>query len=424
MAKAMTAVKVRGVKREGYHGDKGEGAARGLYVQVAYLRRGGVRSAKYGVTRSWIFRFVSPITRKTRWMGLGPCDVIGLAEARELARAARRLVVLGTDPIEHRKTTTEADRAAVLRMQAGTMTFEQCAQACFDMHSKTWKNDKHRQQWQTSLRRANAAFGSLNVAEIDTPIIAKFIEPIWNKTPETGSRMRSRIEKVLDFATARKFRQGENPARWDGHLEHVLHARPKAEHHSAMPVTEVPAFMSRLRERDSVSARALEVLILTALRTSEVIEARWDEIDLDAKVWTVPASRMKKGKEHSVPLSGRVLDILQAMPRVGEFVFPSKVTNKPLSNMAMLQLLRGMDCNGYTAHGFRSSFRDWAGDVSTFDRETIEHALAHGLKDKTEAAYRRSSALEKRRLLMTSWDQYCSGSAAGSDVTPLTGRRA
>jgi integrase len=258
-----------------------------------------------------------------------------------------------------------------------------------------------------------------------SPPVIKFLQPIWTRTPETGSRLRGRIEKVLDWAKARGFRDGENPARWKGHLQHLLKARPKAEHHAAMPFAELPAFLTSVRAKDAISARAVEFVILTAARSSEVREATWAEIDLKAGTWTIPASRMKAGREHTVPLSARAVQILKHLPRGGELVFPGAREGRPLSDMAMTQLLRGMDGNGFKVHGFRSTFRDWAGDRTAFDREVIEHALAHKLPNKVEAAYRRSSALEKRRRLMEAWADYCAAApeeASGGGVP--VGKRA
>ena len=421
----LTPIKVQRLTAEGFHRDYGAGAATGLFVQVSWRRRDGVRAREHGVTRSWVYRFVSPVTGKPRWMGLGPCDAIGLADARDLARAARRLVKLGADPIEHRGAAVKAERDAALKDTASRMTFAACAGAYQAEHLSTFRNAKHRAQWRSSLGQANAAFGKLNVAEIDTPAVVKFLAPIWARTPETGARLRGRVEKVFDWAKARGFRDGENPARWKGHLQHLLKARPKAEHHAAMPFAELPAFMAKLRDNNSISARALEFGILTAARTTEIREATWAEINLKAALWTIPAGRMKAGKEHVVPLSARALEILQSLPHVGDLVFPGAREGRPLSDMAMTQLLRGADGNGYRVHGFRSTFRDWAGDRTNFDRETIEHALAHKLPDKVEAAYRRSSAIEKRRRLMDAWAGYCATvpAEAGAAVVPI-GKRA
>ena len=423
MAKAtpLTALKIKSIRSEGYHRDA---ATRGLYLQVSHLERAGMRSPEHGVTKSWVYRYVSPITGKLRMMGLGSADVIDLREARDLAKAARRLVTLGADPIEHRRATIQAEREARLREQASSMTFAECAEAYLAEHLSSFRNDKHKAQWKTSLKRASKAFGKLNIAEIDTPMLLKLLQPIWQDTPETGSRLRGRIEKVADWAKARGFREGENPARWKGHLEHLLRARPKAEHHAAMPFADLPSFMARLRDSASISARALEFAILTAARSNEVRGAAWGEIDLDGCTWTIPANRMKAGREHTVPLSDRAVAILRDLPHVGDLVFPGAREGRPLSDMAMTQLLRGMDANGYRVHGFRSSFRDWAGDLTSFDREVIEHALAHKLPDKVEASYRRSSALNKRRKLMDAWASYCEGlPVEGAMVTPI-GKRA
>ena len=418
----LTPLKIKSARKPGYYQDAG---TRGLNLQVT-------KTAKGTIAKSWVFRYTSPITGKARWMGLGSCDVIGLdddkkddkkvplAGARTLANAARGLVTLGIDPIEHRKATLTAEREAAARERASRMTFSECARAYLAEHLETFRNEKHRKQWQMSLDRACEAFGEVSVAEIDTPMLVKFLHPIWTRTPETGSRIRGRVEQVLNWATARGFRQGENVARWRGHLEHLLKARPKAEHHAAMPVDQLPAFMARLRERNSISARALELLILTACRTGEVIGARRGEIV--GNVWTIPASRMKSRHEHVVPLCDRALAILASLPDTGAFVFPGARDGKPLSNMALLEQLRGLDANGYRVHGFRSTFRDWAGDRTSFPREVIEASLAHGLADKTEAAYRRSTALDKRRRLMEAWAHYCAAPASAS-VTPI-GQRA
>jgi integrase len=385
----LTARKIATAQKPGYYGDGG-----GLYLQVS----------KYG-TRSWVFRFM--MHGKNRDMGLGSCSTFTLNEARERTREFRKLVHDGIDPIDERRETKLARREATLREAPSRMTFAACANSYLAEHAQTWRNDKHRAQWATSLARANKAFGDLNVAEIDVDVLVKFLSPIWQTTPETGSRIRGRVEKVLDWATARKFRFGENPARWRGHMEHLLKARPKAKHHAALPFTELPAFMAELRARDSISARALELCILTASRTGETIGARWEEINLNTKVWTIPAERMKAGREHEVPLSKRAVEILEALPHAGEFVFTGAIAGQPISNMAMLELLKGMNGGGLTVHGFRSTFRDWAGDRTNYPRDVIEHALAHRIKDKAEASYRRTSALEKRRRLMEEWARYC-----------------
>jgi integrase len=406
MAKTFTALGVKAIKATGYHRDRGDNAARGLYLQV--------RSGPAGLTRSWLYRYVSPITRKERWMGLGPFDVIGLAEARELARAARRLVILGADPIDRRQDKTQAEREAVIRDKASRMTFKQCAEGYLRQYAETW-SDTHRHQWRHSLELAGAAFGELPVGAIDTPAVVKFLEPIARDTLNTALRHRNRIENVLDWASVHKFRSGDNPARWDGHLEHVFASKPEPEHLAAMPFSEMPAFLAKLHDRDaSPAAAALEFTILTAVRRGESLNAKWSEIDLERKLWTIPAERMKAGREHVVPLSDRVLEILEALPRTGEFVFAND--GRRIAITSLQKLLIRMDA-GFTLHGFRSSFRDWAGELTNFDRETIEHALAHKLPDPVEAAYRRGTALDKRRRLVAAWADYCTG--AGDNVVAM-----
>jgi len=409
-SKRNTVMRVKSVVKEGFHRDHGDGAAKGLYLQVS--------KSPHGVTRSWVFRYTSPVTGKRRWHGLGPADAIGLAKVRERARAAREQVLLGNDPILERQVTRDAKHEAYLREIASTMTFRQCAAEYLAEHKESWSNDKHRAQWVTSLERANAAFGDLGVGAIDVDVIVKFLQPIWRATPETGSRIRQRVEKVLDWATARKFRQGENPARWRGHLEHLLKAKPKAQHHAALPWQELPAFMAELRARDGISARALEFTILTAARTGEAIGATWDEIE--GKVWRVSAERMKMKRQHRVPLSGRALAILDALPRMGDYVFPGAITGKPISNMAMLELLKGMNGGGLTVHGFRSTFSDWARERTNYPRDVVEMALAHTIKDKTEAAYRRGDALPKRSRLMQAWADYCASKPVAAEIVPIS----
>jgi integrase len=377
-----------------------------LYLQVSKT-----------LTRSWVFRF--QMNKKIRDMGLGSVNTLTLKEAREKAREYRKMLLDGIDPIDERRDSKMARHQAALLETASRMTFADCSNAYLSEHLSSFRNDKHRAQWKSSLDRANKSFGDINVASVDIDVLVKFIQPIWEATPESGSRIRGRVEKVLDWATARKFRRGENPARWRGHMEHLLKARPKGKHHAALPFSEIPGFMQELRERDSISARALEFAILTAGRTGEVIGARWEEINFSTKVWTVPEERMKAGRQHEVPLSSRAVEILEAMPRAGEFVFPSSIAGQPISNMAMLELLKGMNGRGLTVHGFRSSFRDWAGDRTNYARDVIEHALAHRIKDKAEASYRRTSALEKRRRLMEEWARYCASPVIHSNVVSI-----
>lgn len=402
----LTATKVAKETKEGLYPD---GA--GLYLQV------GPTGSK-----SWALRY--QIAGKSRQMGLGSLHDFGLALARERARAARQLLADGIDPIDKRTKERSAMKAAA----AKTITFKQAAEQYIKAHEAGWKSLVHAKQWtQTLTDYAYPVLGDLDVAHIETPHIKKVLDPIWTTKIETATRLRGRLESVLSWATASHHRTGENPARWKGHLDQLL-ARPaklsKVKHHEAIPSDAMPAFMTKLRDMDSISARALEFTILTAARTGETIGATDSEIDLEGKVWIVPASRMKAGREHRVPLCARVIEIIKTVPRLkgNPYLFAGAKTGRGLSNMAMLELLKGMDGHAsLTVHGFRSTFRDWAGDVSTFPREVIEQALAHGLKDKVEAAYYRSDALEKRRKLMDAWAGYCSRPPVvkGDNVTPL-----
>jgi integrase len=290
------------------------------------------------------------------------------------------------------------------------MTFRQCAERMIASHEAAWKNPKHRAQWKATLATyAYPMFGDLSVAAVDNGLVLKVLEPLWTTKPETAGRVRGRIEAVLDWAKARGYREGENPARWRGHLDKLLPNRRKVravKNHAAMPYRDIPDFMAELRDHTGVSARALEFAILTAGRTSEVIGATWSEIDLKSGVWTIPASRMKAGKEHRVPLSAPALELLKALPREGQHVFMGGRAGKPLSNMALLELMRGMK-PGFVPHGFRSTFRDWAAETTAFPSEVVEMALAHAISSKVEAAYRRGDLFEKRRALMTAWAHHC-----------------
>jgi len=286
--------------------------------------------------------------------------------------------------------------------------------------SAGFRNEKHKAQWKSTLETYAAPLRAKPVDTIATDDVLAVLKPIWTMKAETASRVRGRIEKVLDAAKAKGFRDGENPARWRGHLDHLL-ARPSKlsrGHHAAMPYEQVAGFIAELRKREATAALALELCILTAARSGEILGMRWSEIDLEQKIWTVPANRMKAGREHRVPLSSRAAAILRHLERMktGDFVFPGQAHNKPLSNMAMEMMLRRMKVDDATVHGFRSSFRDWAGNVSNFPREVVETALAHVIGDKAEQAYRRSDALEKRRKLMDQWAAYCTTSKTGKVV--------
>jgi integrase len=333
---------------------------------------------------------------------------VTLAEAREKALACRKLVADGRDPIEERK-------AALLRAQleaAKAASFSDCARSYISAHEVGWKNEKHGRQWTATLETyAFPLIGKLPVASVDTGLVLRVLEPIWQSKTETASRLRGRIESILDWATVRGFRQGENPARWKGHLEHQLPARSKVqkvEHRAALPYAEIGIFMAELRQREGISARALEFAILTAARSGEIRGATWGEIDLKAHLWTIPAERMKAGKEHRVPLPEQAIALLSALPRLlgNDLVFPA-TRGKQLSDMSLTAVLKRMDHPDLTQHGFRSTFRDWAGETTAYPREVIEHALAHQLKDKTEAAYQRGDLLAKRARLMADWGKYC-----------------
>jgi integrase len=404
----LTALDIARAKRRGYLGDGG-----GLYLLV------GPNGAK-----SWVFRFRE--AGRLREMGLGPLHTIGLAEAREKARECRRERLDGIDPIEARKATrTQAKLEA-----AKAMTFRECAERYIASHKAGWRNPKHAAQWPSTLETyVYPVIGSLPVQAIDTGLVMKAIEPIWTVKPETASRVRGRIESVLDWATARGFRKGENPARWRGHLENLLPKKTKirrVEHHAALPYNELPAFTAGLRRQEGIAARALEFTILTAARTGEVIGAKWSEINFAERLWTVPAERMKAGKEHRVPLSDATIGILEDMQgaiRQGDYVFPGAKSRRPLSNMAFLMLLRRMGRGDLTAHGFRSTFADWCSERTSFPAEVREMALAHAVSDKVEAAYRRGDLFQKRRQLMDAWARYCAAPAVAGDVVTFAAAR-
>jgi integrase len=408
----LDARKVASKQKPGRYGDGG-----GLWLQVSQLDDGKP------VTKSWLFRYM--INGRARQMGLGSVETFSLKEARDRARIARQQVADGIDPIDHRdaKVKTELAKAAAVK------TFAECAEQYIRAHRKGWKNEKHIAQWQSTLATyAFPVIGRLNVADVDLPHILKILEPIWHEKPETASRLRGRIEKVLSWATISKFRKGDNPARWSGHLETVLPAKSKVQekqHHPALPFSDVAEFMAELRNRKGMSARALEFTILTAARTREVTGARWDEINFATKLWTIPGGkqgRMKSGEEHAVPLSDRAIEILTNLPREkgGQYIFAGAKHGEPLSAMAMLECLRSINPD-ITVHGFRSTFRDWAGEQTSYDRETIEFALAHGISDKAEASYRRGRSVEKRRHLMAEWSRYCTEKpkVGGANVTPI-----
>jgi integrase len=357
--------------------------------------------------RKWVLRFTW--RGRAKEMGLGSASSVPLADAREKAASARRKIARGLNPIDERKR------------DGGIPTFGEMADDVREALSAGFRNEKHKVQWKMTLETYAAPLRGKAVDTITTEDVLAVLKPIWTTKAETASRLRGRIEKVLDAAKAKGYREGENPARWRGHLDHLLPKPSKLArgHHAAMPYEEVAAFVGQLREREATAALALEFCILTAARSGEVLGARWSEIDFEKKIWMVPANRMKAGREHRVPLSARAVSILKQLAKIkaGDFVFPGQARNKPLSNMAMEMVLRRMKVENVTVHGFRSSFRDWAGNVSSFPREVVETALAHVIGDKAEQAYRRGDALEKRRLLMEAWAGYCEPKAA--NVVPI-----
>jgi len=356
-------------------------------------------------TKSWIFRYTR--NKKTSDIGLGSVTTITLAEARMSAQAYRKLLLEGKDPLSHKREQEIAQR----RANNNLMTFAECAIRYVESHKAGWKNAKHAQQWENTLKTyVFPVMGDLPVRDIDTALVMRVLEPIWLEKNETAGRVRGRIENILSWAAVQGYRTTDNPAQWRGHLDNLL-AKPskikRVKHHKAMPFTEIYDFMRLLRSHQSraISAKALEFLILTVCRTSEVIGAKWSEIDLDKKIWSIPAHRMKAEREHRVPLSSRATEILIELDKVkmSDFVFPGKTRSGCLSSGAMDMLLQdrlGQDC---TVHGFRSTFRDWAAECTQYPRDLCEMALAHTIKNKAEAAYRRGDMIEKRRNLAEDW---------------------
>lgn len=404
----LTALKVEKAKQRGMYPDGG-----GLYLRVTPEG-----------TRQWVLRYM--LNRRPRWMGLGPLSLYSLQEARMKAQEARKLRHEGIDPIEARR----AQRARERLEQAKAVTFKQCAERYINSHRAEWRNGKHAGQWSSTLAAyAYPLIGELPVQSVDTDLVLKVLEPIWTAKHETAGRLRGRIESILDYAKAREYREGENPARWRGHLDKLLAARSKVrkvKHHAALPYDELPDFLARLREQEGVAARALEFLMLTAARTGEVIGARWDEINFRNKMWIIPAMRMKADREHRVPLSDRTLTILDEMRAARQddaneaFVFPGRKSNTPLSNMAFLMLLRRMGRGDLTAHGFRSTFRDWAAERTNYPNHVVEKALAHAVTDKVEEAYRRGDLFDKRRRLMDNWARFCEQANSASKIIPIS----
>jgi integrase len=414
----------------GMHPDGG-----GLYLRVT-TGVGGV------VNRYWLFRYKQRGTRKDRQLGIGSIDTVSLAAARAAARECREQLLAGLDPVEQRKVK----QTAAALVEAKAMTFDQCRETYITSHEAGWRNAKHAKQWTATLTTyVTPVFGHLPIAAVDTGLVLKVLEPIWATKSETASRLRGRIEVILDWAKVRGYRDGENPARWRGHLDKLLPAKSKVrkvKHHPALPYGQIGVFMSDLREREGTAAKGLQFTILTVARTDEAISMRWDEIDMAAKLWTVPPERMKGEREHRVPLSEPALAILRDMIPAGQegigrkYVFRGAKPGRPLSNMAMLELIRRMNAErevvglpkwtdpkqggrDVVPHGFRSTFRDWAAERTNFAREVAEAALAHIDGDETERAYQRGDLFDKRRRLMTAWAEFCSKPVLAGTVTPL-----
>ena len=415
----LSPLKVERLKAPGLHSDGG-----GLYLQISA-----------NGARSWIFRYRMGGRKTPRDMGLGSLNDVSLAAARLNAAAKRGQIQQGIDPIEARKR----DKVVAALDLSKAITFKDCAEAYIAAHREGWRNEKHAAQWTATLEAyAYPKLGKLPVRDVDVGHVLKVLEQkcddlegkptFWSGKTETASRVRGRIEVILDWAKVRQYRAGENPARWRGNLEHSLPARNKVQkvtHHAALPYAEMGTFMQSLRHEEATAARALEFLILTATRTSEAIGVRWDEIDQDKALWVIPADRMKTGKEHRIPLSAPALAIIKQLAKTkeSEFVFPGVKKGKALSTNALLKHLTRMDRNDITAHGFRSTFRDWAAESTNYPRDVAEMALAHTIGDKVEAAYRRGDLMEKRKRMMDDWAKFCGTVAKAGNVVAINRRK-
>ena len=409
----LTMPAIKAARATGLYGDGG-----GLWLHVGPTQTPDGKPKPPG--KSWVFRFT--LNGRAREMGLGAVHTITLSEARERAAECRKQLLAGIDPLEAR----DAAKAARRLEAAKAITFKSCAEKYIAANRAAWRNEKHAAQWESTLKTyAYPIIGALPVAAVDTGHVTKILEPIWTKKPETASRVRGRIEAILAFATTHRWRTGENPARWRGHLENVLPKRSKVaavEHHAALPWQKIGAFMSKLQAEEGVAALALRFAILTAARTGEVIGARWSEIDMATKIWTLPAERMKARREHRVPLSDTALAVLREAAKLrteeAPFVFPGAKPGSGLSNMALLAVLHRMARADLTTHGFRSTFRDWAAETAR-PADIAEAALAHVVGDKTVAAYQRADLLERRRRLMADWAAFCSTPLGPGSVIPM-----
>jgi integrase len=398
----LSATKVAKEKAQGLYGDGGN-----LYLQVG----------REPHMRSWLFRFT--INGRPRAMGLGSVSTLSLAEARQRAQEARKLLLDEIDPIEHR----DAERAQRRLEAAKNVTFQECAARYIAAHKSGWSHPKSAQQWTNTIAAYVApVFGDLPVASIDTAMVMRALSPIWQEKTKTAAKLRGRLESILGWATTSGFREGPNPAAWKNHLENLLPPPTrvaKVEHHAALPYAEVGAFMVDLRAQEGIAAAALEFCILTAARTGEVLGARWSEVDLGAALWTIPSERTKARKEHRIPLAPATLAVLERMrgQSSGEFVFTAG--NGPLGATALSDRLARMNRSGLTVHGFRSAFRDWAAEQTAFPHEVAEMALGHAVGSAVERAYQRGELLQKRRKLMEAWAAYCAAPVKGGKVVAM-----
>ncbi len=412
MARKVNILSAQGVKnitKPGMHAD-----GNNLYLRV--LKSGG---------KSWIFRYRTTKITGTparREMHLGSAELFSLKEMRIEALRLLQMLHDGLDPIDERRRK----KAIRNENQAKQFTFQECAEKYVKIHEEGWKNPKHRQQWKNTLDTyAYPKIGKLLVGDVETLHIKQVLNPIWKEKTETAKRLRGRIEKILDWARHEGYRKGENPARWKGHLEHSFISPSRlinVKHHSALPFNKMNDFLVKLRKQEGIAAKGLEFIILTATRTGETRLAVWDEIDFENKLWTIPAERMKMKKAHEVPLQDAAIDILREMKmvQVSNFIFPGAKKDRPMSDMTFTKLLRRMEYDEITVHGFRSSFRDWAAERTSYAREVVEMALAHEIENKVEAAYRRGSLLEKRRKLMNEWLKFCNQKLAkGNNVVSI-----
>jgi len=414
MRNKLSATRCEKETKPGRYNDGG-----GLYLVIQKSTRATPVGEDPGVRKTWSFRWRDRRTGNLREKGLGVFGKrdVTLEEARDLAGENREIVRKGGDPIDEGRRK----RQELFRDASRNKTFGWCAEQYITAHEPGWTNPKHVAQWRSTLDTYAARLKSLPVSSIETPDVLACLRPIWDTKNETASRVRQRIEKVLGWARVSGYRTGDNPARWKNHLENLL-AKPskvkKVKHHSALPYDKVSKFMAHLREKNGFGAQALELLILTATRAGEVVAAEWTEFDLEKRTWTIPARRMKANKEHVIPLSPQAVGLLKSLPRSDLYVFPGRKSNSHASGATLLKAVKEYDQN-LTVHGFRSAFRDWAGETTAYPREVIEMALAHQLKDKAEAAYARGNLLEKRRRLMNAWANYCDKRGNQTAITPI-----